>query len=575
MQMLYTRWKDINWTLTRSKVFEWQQAIYSASKSGDIRKVRKYQRRIIGSLDAKLLAVRKITQDNKKKLRAGMDEITFIAPNQRLTLAQSLRIPSKPSPLKRMWIYKSDTSEKRCIGIPTIKDRCLQVLFKLALEPEWEAKFEENSYGLRPGRNSHDAIAAIRSFIQKRSKYILEATIAKDFDSIDHEKLLNKIGMIGGYRKQLKYWLKNGIFDGDPLSQTEFGTFQNNDLSPLLANIVLHGIENFCKNLIKEIPVVDSTGKLIKPSRRMQTLGFIRYADNFVIIHPDLSVIMLLQKKMPEFLREIGFEHKSIQMRVTHTLEINMHTLDTCPGLDGKPGFNFLGFYIRQYKTTHLSAHGPRGNKLGYRTVIIPSKERRISYQAKLHRIVLRKGKKIGQDVLIKKLNPIIRQWSNYFGKSDANMMRLLSQMDYLLYLKLRKWSKRIYKTSGKAKAAFRKIGKSQWVFATKTAKLIKHSYYSFPLSKYTKVRGDSSPFDENQVYWANRLSQNNYYNTRITILLHKQKGKCNWCKTQFLYDDLLEVDHIIPKSQGGSDLMHNLQLLHRHCHDIKTILDD
>lgn len=176
--------------------------------------------------------------------------------------------------------------------------------------------------------------------------------------------------------------------------------------------------------------------------------------------------------------------------------------------------------------------------------------------------------------MLINKLNPILRGWANSFGKSDANTMGLLGQMDYLLYLKIRQWAKRIYKTTGKARSAFRRVGNDKWTFATNTAKLIKHIDYSLPLSEYTKIRGEYSPYENHLAYWANRLAKKNNYNTRTKILLKKQRGKCTWCKTQFTYDDIMEIDHIIPKAKGGSNDFINLQLLHRHCHDTKTSLD-
>ncbi len=572
MKKLYIRWRDVDWASVRSTIFKWQRDIYSASKTGDVKTVRKYQHRILGSMSAKLLAVRRVTQDNKGKNTAGIDKVKSIPPNERLNLAISLRIPGGSSPLRRVWIPKPGKPEKRPLGIPTIKDRCLQALFKLALEPEWEAKFEENSYGFRPGRNCHDAIAAIRSFIQKRPKYVLDADIAKCFDRINHVYLLDKIGMKGKYRKQLRNWLKSGVLDENVFSETELGTPQGGVISPLLANIALHGMEEFCKDLIKDIPVLGSTGKLIKPSRRGDTLGFVRYADDFVIIHPDLEIIKLVYEKLPEFLGRMGLELSSTKTRIAHTLMTS--DIKKEDHLEGKIGFNFLGFYIRQHKTIHLSAHGPNGEKLKFRTLIIPSKEKLKAHQEALHKLILKDGKGLSQDVLIKKLNPVIRGWANYFGKSDANMMGQLGQMDYLLYLKLRQWSKRIYKTSGKGKKTFRKIGNTKWTFATDTAVLVKHIDYSQPLSEYVKVQGDSSPYNENQTYWTMRLSTNSIYSTRATNLLKKQKGYCKWCNVPFAFDDVFEVDHIIPTAKGGKDEYTNLQLLHRHCHDLKTSLD-
>jgi RNA-directed DNA polymerase len=528
----------------------------------------------MGSYASKLISVRRVTQDNKGKNTAGLDGVKSVPPGQRLELAKSLDIPVLGSPLRRVWIPKPGKTEMRPLGIPTIKDRCLQALFKLALEPEWEAKFEENSYGFRPGRSCHDAISAIRSFVQKRPKYVLDADIAKCFDRMNHKYLLDKIGMKGKYRKQLESWLNSGVLDTEVFSDTTEGTPQGGVISPLLANIALHGMEEFCKNEIKDIPVLGSTGKLVKPSRRGETLGFVRYADDFVIMHPDLRVITLLKERLPIFLAKMGLELSPTKTRITHTLEIEESTSEVCPGLNNGPGFNFLGFFIRQYKTRHLSALGPSGLLLGFRTLIIPSKEKRNAHLEKLHKIVLQDGKGMSQDLLIKKLNPVIRGWANYFGKSDANTLGLLGQMNYALYLQLRHWAKRVYATSGKGKSTFRRIGTNKWTFATAKSILVSHIDYSLPLSEYVKVRGDSSPYDENQIYWAKRLSTNNFFNIRVTTLLKKQKGICHWCKSQFNVDEIMEVDHIIPRAKGGKDEYKNLQLLHRHCHDRKTSQD-
>lgn len=487
--------------------------------------------------------------------------------------------PCKASPLRRAWIPKPGKLEKRPLGIPTIKDRCLQALFKLALEPEWEARFEANAYGFRPGRNCHDAISAIRSYIQKRPKYVLDADIAKCFDRIDHEKLLDKIAMTGKYRAQLKRWLKSGVLDAGVFSETTVGTPQGGVISPLLANIALHGMEDFCRNLIKDIPTYGSTGVLIKPSRRMESLGFVRYADDFVVMHHDLNVILLIKEKLPEFLGNIGLELSLTKTRITHTLDLSAThlNLDGSPldlGFNGKPGFNFLGFFIRQFKTFDSSAFGPSNIRLGFRTLIIPSKEACMIFQKKLHDIVLKQGKGLKQIILIKKLNPIIRGWANYFGKSDGNTMQVLGQMDYLLYLKLRQWSKRVYGTTGKGAQAFRKVGNNKWTFASEEVTLLRIIDYSLPLSNYVKVKGESSPFDGDKLYWSRRLTKNSSFNTRTTLLLNSQRGICPWCKTAFSNIDIMEVDHITPLSKGGKDVYANLQLLHGHCHDEKTRLD-
>jgi len=285
-------WKDINWTSVRMKIFKWQQEIYLASSLGDIRNVRKIQHKLLKSQDAKLLAIRQVTQDNTGKVTAGIDGIKRLTPPQRLALVDQLQFPTKAKPLRRVWIPKPGTSEKRPLGIPTIQDRCLQALFKLALEPEWEAKFEPNSYGFRPGRNCHDAIKAIYDATVKGSKYAIDADISKCFDKINHEYLLDKIAMKGAFRKQIQYWLESGVLDGESFQETSQGTPQGGVISPLLANIALHGLEKHLKEWISDKPIRSRTNTLVKPIRRKETIHVIRYADDFVILHKDKSIVL-------------------------------------------------------------------------------------------------------------------------------------------------------------------------------------------------------------------------------------------------------------------------------------------
>lgn len=175
-------WKQISWPKLEISVFKLQRRIYKASQDGDVRKVHQLQRLLLKSRAAQLLAVRRVTQDNQGKKTAGVDGIKSLNPQQRLALADNLGRLPYGKPLRRVWIPKRGTKEQRPLGIPTLDDRALQALVKLALEPEWEAKFEPNSYGFRPGRSTHDAIGAIFIAINKQPKYVLDADIAKCFD---------------------------------------------------------------------------------------------------------------------------------------------------------------------------------------------------------------------------------------------------------------------------------------------------------------------------------------------------------------------------------------------------------
>ena len=163
-------WKQIPWRKLEISVFKLQRRIYRASQAGDVRKVHQLQRLLMKSRAAQFLAVRRVTQDNQGKQTAGVDGVKSLTPQERLTLATHLDRLPYGKPLRRVWIPKRGTNDKRPLGIPTLADRALQALVKLALEPEWEAKFAPNSYGFRPGRSPHDAIGAIFIAINQQPK---------------------------------------------------------------------------------------------------------------------------------------------------------------------------------------------------------------------------------------------------------------------------------------------------------------------------------------------------------------------------------------------------------------------
>ena len=186
-------WKDLNWRKLEKVTFKLQKRIYQASERGDAKAVRKLQKTLIKSWSAKCLAVRRVTQDNQGKNTAGVDGVKTLTSKQRTTLVNRLKLTGKAKPTRRVMIPKPGSNEKRPLGIPTIDDRALQALVKIALEPEWETSFEPNSYGFRPGRSCHDAIGAIYNSIRQKTKYVLDADIAKCFDRIDHKALLDKV----------------------------------------------------------------------------------------------------------------------------------------------------------------------------------------------------------------------------------------------------------------------------------------------------------------------------------------------------------------------------------------------
>jgi RNA-directed DNA polymerase len=219
-------WNDLPWKGIEKRVFKLQKRIYQASLRGDTKTVHRLQRLLMRSWSAKCLAVRTVTQDNRGKRTAGIDGVRALAPRQRTTLVHTLRPGHKAPPVRRVWIPKPGSTEQRPLGIPTQRVRAEQSLVKLALEPQWEARFEPNSYGFRPGRSCHDAIDAIFASINNTPKYVLDADIAKCFDRINHQALLKKLATFPTLRRTIRAWLRAGVLDGSQFTPTTEGAPQ-------------------------------------------------------------------------------------------------------------------------------------------------------------------------------------------------------------------------------------------------------------------------------------------------------------------------------------------------------------
>lgn len=566
-------WKTINWRKVERYVFKMQKRIYVASCRGDVKRCRKLQHTLMRSWYNRVLAVRRVTVENQGKKTAGVDGVKSLPPNARLELVGRLRLTGKSKPTRRVWIPKPGREEKRPLGIPTMYDRALQAVVKTTLEPEWEAVFEPNSYGFRPGRSCHDAIKQIKNCIQNKAKYVLDADIARCFDRINHETLLQKLNTKGKVRQQIKAWLKSGVIDSGAFTATSEGTPQGGIISPLLANIALHGLENHIKEFAETLDLKYPTGGTMSKRDKARSLSIIRYADDFVVLHEDKTVVQRCREIISEWLVGIGLELKPEKTRLTHTFKPELSE-------DGKAGFDFLGHHIQQYPAgKYRSSTTPKGTILGFNTLITPSAKASKAHQEEIRRIII-KHRSSPQVTLIKDLNPIIRGWTSFYSNSDAQTVGELSKQDYLTYLKLRRWAKR---RCGNVKDGHIKywtsIDGDNWVFATREGtanplRLLKHSSISCSSTDYVKVKGDKSPYDGDLVYWSSRLGTHPQIPNRKAKLLKKQKGKCQWCGLSFQDWDVIEEDHIIPRAIGGKDESKNLQLLHRHCHDEKTAID-
>lgn len=225
-------WNELPWPRLESNVFKLQKRIYRASERDDSQTMHKLQRLLINSTGARLLAVRRVTQDNQGKKTAGVDGVAALTGSERIELAATLKLEQKSRPVRRVWIPKPGKDEKRPLGIPPMVDRARQALVKMALEPQWEAKFEPNSYGFRPGRSCHDAIEAIYGAIKNKNAYVLDADIAGCFDNIEHQALLGKLETFPTLNRVIKGWLKAGIMEDNVFHEVERGTPQGGVITP-------------------------------------------------------------------------------------------------------------------------------------------------------------------------------------------------------------------------------------------------------------------------------------------------------------------------------------------------------
>jgi RNA-directed DNA polymerase len=559
-------WNNINWGDSHNKVRRLQQRIFKASQSNDKSKMWHLQQSLIRSPHAKLIATQKVTTLNKGKNTPGVDGFIPTTPRMKLNLAKNLNLNGKASLVKRVWIPKSGKTENRPLGIPTIQDRAKQALAKLALEPEWEAKFEPNSYGFRPGRSCHDAIEAIFSNLhQKVDKLVYDADIRKCFDRIDHNALLMKVESFPLMERQIQAWLQAGVMEeyaNTPRCST-MSTPQGGIISPLLANIALHGLEDHLLNIVslKNFPKphpLAANGTRAKRS----ALGVIRYADDFVLIHRNPEIMEKIINETKGWLANIGLEISEEKSNLRWASQ----------------SFNFLGFQIVLVTKQDQ-----------IRVKITPSKEN-VKKLTDKTRNIIQNNKSANSYSLIYLLRPVLIGWANYFCLCECK--KTFNKVDNIVYNQLRAWVLRRATRKGRistmtkyfiANRQYRfqnKTFKGNWIFSGSQSKggkpvnvfLPKISWVSS--KSHVKVRGTSSVYDGNHVYWAARNPRYSSLSTRVSNLFKRQLGKCSTCKRKFQLGDNMEVDHIKPRSIGGLDRYDNLQLLHRQCHIEKTAKD-
>ena len=535
-----TDWDAIDWRKADRIVRNLRGRILRAAQANDLRKVRSLQKLMLRCHSNILMSVRRVTQVNAGKNTPGVDKVVVKTPAARGQLVDylSTRQPWRASPVRRVYIPKAN-GKQRPLGIPTVLDRGLQAMVKQALEPEWEARFEGSSYGFRPGRSCHDAIAKIYSLARpnKRKRWVVDADIKGAFDNLDHDFLLRAIGEAPG-RELVRQWLKAGVMEDDSYHATETGTPQGGVISPLLLNIALHGME-------KALGVRHGSRGQIVGERAV-----VRYADDFVVFcESKEDAARVKEEVLPAWLAERGLRLSEEKTRIVHLSE----------------GFEFLGFHVKHYRA-------PRSTRTGLKLLIRPSPKGIIRKRQELRELWLGlKGHSVG--AVLGKLNPVIRGWANYYRPVVAS--RVFKEMDHWMCLRQKRFVKHRHPNKPWKWCRNRYWGKlnperkDTWVFGDKRSGAYLLKFGWFKIVRHVLVRGTASPDDPSlrEYWWARRKVNRRYLTASDVKLAEAQDWRCPVCGMDLFNGEDLQRHHKQPRTLGGTDSYSNRELVHLYCH--------
>ena len=531
-----TCWEEIDWQKARAYVKKLQMRIVKAQKRGHYSKVKSLQWLLTHSFYAKALAVKRVTSNSGKRT-SGVDHELWLTPQAKFNAISKLnRRGYRPQPLRRHYIPKKN-GKMRPLSIPTMTDRAMQTLYKFSLEPIAETYADPNSYGFRIDRSTHDAIEQCFTDLNKGKspKWILEGDIKGCFDHISHQWLLENIPMD---TQILEKWLKCGYVETQKLFPTDEGTPQGGTISPTLMNMTLDGLERL---LHDRLP----TRKKVNGKTHFNKMNFVRYADDFIITGE--SPEFLREKVLPivrEFLTERGLQLSEEKTVITHIGE----------------GFDFLGKNIRKYNGKLL---------------IKPCKSAVKSFLGKV-RDIIKSSKSIKQEILIRRLNPVIRGWVN--NQRYVVSSKVFSTVDYEIYKCLWQWAKRRHKKKSRkwiAKKYWHDIDSRQWTFSvpyenqgTEGKPLYCKLEYATDtkIIRFKKIVAEANPFDE---YWTDyfeeregeKLLNSTKGREKLLTIWRRQGRRCPVCGDLITSETGFKVH--TPAGKESRKIM-----VHKECHE-------
>lgn len=466
---LAIQWETIDWLKVEIEVNRLQTRIAKATADGKRNKAKRLQYLLTHSFTAKAFAVRKVTT-NKGKNTSGVDKKLWSTSSSKMKAVLTLTDRGyRAKPLKRVYIAKKGKNKKRPLGIPTMYDRAMQTLYALALEPIAETKADNISFGFRRGRNAKDACEQIFSILARKCSpmWVLEGDIKGCFDNINHEWLQSNIPMD---RRIMRQFLKSGFIYEGKLFPTETGSPQGGAISSLYANMTLDGLEK----VIQEKYHRNSIGNITNHYRAKTKVNLVRYADDFIITANSKETAEELKSIVSEFLESRGLTLSEEKTTITHI----------------DKGFDFLGWTFKKFK-----------GKL----IVKPSKNSIKSLIRKCSTIILKEGKASTQSDLIRRLNQVIRGWTNYHKHVVAS--KSFSYINNTIYLLLQRWVKHRHPNKNNwwrlNKYWHEKNGKP-WVFTTDEYTLI--NLRRINIVRHPKLQISKTPFLDKDYFIKRRL---------------------------------------------------------------------